>query len=134
MSFKINRRALQGLGLAVVLGAAQTTLASAGMPEHGGTLVSGLRVVSTRVRQEGSASVVETRISRGLANGLLSPHRLRVAIVAADGAVRAEQVRLLGPAQLPHGRSRDAFLSTRFDVAAARDEHVLVEWVGGAHL
>lgn len=134
MMFKINRSALQGLVLTVSLSAAQATLASAGAPQYSATAAAGLRVVSTHVRREGSVSVVETRISRGLANGLISPQRLRVTILAADGAVRAEQVQRVGPAQLGHGRSRDAYLSTRFTIAAAPNDHVLVEWVRAAHL
>lgn len=89
----------------------------------------GLRVVSFARVETGQGTRVETRISRSLTNRLLSAQQLRVAIVAADGSVRAEQRRAIGPAQLARHNGRDLYVTTDLNVVAGPDDHLSVEWV-----
>ena len=87
----------------------------------------GLRVVAVRGQVVAHVTRVETRISRTLSTRVLSPQRLRVAIISADGRVRA--VRVVGAAQLARGSARDAVLVTRLDAVAAPDDRLVVAWV-----
>jgi hypothetical protein len=93
---------------------------------------NGLRVVSARSDVQGKVTMVETRISRALSHHVLSPQHLRIALVAADGSVRAAQERLVGPAQMNRGSARDAYLSAQLDTVAAASDHLVVEWVKAA--
>lgn len=134
MSFKISHNALRGLGLAMMLITNLPAHADASLPEFKATPYKGLRVVSAIMHQQAGTSVVETRISRGLANRVIAPQQLRIAIVAADGAVRAERVQFVGPAQLARNSSRDAHLSTRLNAVVGPNERLVVQWLGAAHL
>ena len=133
MNTKNRHCTLRGLGLAMVLTTSLSTQADGDLPQSTARPGSGLRVVSAAVRADDGASVVETRISRGLANSVISPQRLRIAIVGADGAARAEQVQLVGPAQLPRRTVRDAYLSTRLNVVVGPDDHLAVQWLNDSH-
>ncbi|MCC6706301.1 MAG: hypothetical protein IT492_01955 [Gammaproteobacteria bacterium] len=120
MNSKPSKQVLCALAMALVLGAGASHAAE---PSHG------LRVVSSRLIESGDRARVETRITRSLANGLLAPQQLRVALIAADGSVRAEQRRVVGPAQLPHHSARDAYLRTELSVAAQPQDRLQVEWL-----
>ena len=109
------------LGLALAL--AVTLPAQAANESHG------LRVVAVHGYGLGRITLVEARISRTLANRVLSPQRLRVAIVAADGTVRAERQRLVGPAQMTRGSARETYLTTQLEVLAAPQDRLVGEWV-----
>ena len=89
----------------------------------------GLRVVAVRGQVVAHVTRVETRISRTLSTRVLAPQRLRVAIIGADGSVRAAHVRVVGAAQLARGSARDAVLVTRLNAVAAPDDRLVVEWV-----
>ena len=117
-----THRAWRALAVASALAVAGP-LHAAPMQSAGGAL----RVVSKEVRSEGDATVVAARISRSLLNRVLTPRILRVAIVGADGAARAEQRRVVGPAQLPRGNSRDAVIGTRLAAVPGAAERVVVE-------
>jgi len=123
MKIKMNKHSVRGHGLALALALAAT------VPVHAASEAHGLRVVAASAHAAAGVTVVETRISRTLANRLLSPQRLRVAIVAADGTVRAEQQRMVGPAQLPRGHAGDRYFSSRLDALVAADDRLVVEWV-----
>ena len=110
-----------GLGLALALLAAS--------PSHANTVSDGLRIVSTHSETRSDVTRVETRISRGLQQRSLGAQHLRVALVAADGTVRAEQQRLVGPAQMARGNTRDLYLTTNLNAVASADERLVVEWV-----
>ena len=113
-----------GLGLALALLAAS--------PSHANTVSDGLRIVSTHSETRSDVTRVETRISRGLQQRSLGAQHLRVALVAADGTVRAEQQRLVGPAQMARGNTRDLYLTTNLNAVASADERLVVEWVNVA--
>jgi hypothetical protein len=134
MISKTYYNTLRGLGLAMVLTTSLASYAETGSSQSIATPGNNLRIVSAAVREDAGGSVVETRISRGLANGVIAAQRLRIAIVAADGTVRAEQVQLVGPAQLPRRTARDAYLSTHLNVVAGPDDHLAVQWLKGAQL
>lgn len=123
MNSKIPQRAWQAFAVASALAVAGPLQAA---PAHCAAN-GGLRVVSREVRSEGEATVVAARISRSLLNRVLTPRVLRVAIVGADGAARAEQRRVLGPAQLPRGNSRDAYIGARLPTVAGEAERVVIE-------
>jgi hypothetical protein len=110
-----------GLGLVLALFAAS--------PSHANTVNDGLRIVSTQSETRADVTQVETRISRGLQQRWLGVQQLRIALVAADGTVRAEQQRLVGPAQLVRGNTRDIYLTTNLNAVATADERLVVEWV-----
>ena len=125
---------VRGLGLATVLVASLSAHADATLPKSNATSKQGLRVVSATMQQEAGVSVVDVRISRGLVNGIIVPRRLHIAIVGADGALRAEQVQYVGPAQLPRRSVRDAYLRTRLKAVAGPDDRLAVQWLGAAEL
>lgn len=110
-----------GIGMALALLAAS--------PSHAGSVHDGLRVVSTHSETQSNVTRVETRISRGLQQRWLGTHQLRIALVAADGTVRAEQQRVVGPAQLVRGNTRDIYLTTDLNAVAKADERLVVEWL-----
>ena len=62
------------------------------------------------------------------------PRRLQVAIVGADGALRAEQVQHVGPAELLRRSVRDAYLRARLNAVAGPDDSLAVQWLGAAEL
>lgn len=120
MNGKPSKSALCALTVALALGAGASQAADQS---------AGLRVVSTRLVEAGAGTQVETRISRSLANGLLTPRLLRIALVAADGSVRAEQRRVVGPAQLSRHSARDVYLRTELNAAAQPQDRLQVEWL-----
>ena len=125
---------VRDLGLATVLVASLSAHADATLPKSNATSNQGLRGVSATMQQEADVSVVDVRISRGLANGIIVPRRLHIAIVGADGALRAEQVQYVGPAQLPRRSVRDAYLRTRLKALAGPDDRLAVQWLSAAEL
>ena len=129
-----SHNTLRGLGLAMALTTSLATHAGANLPQSNAAPGNGLRVVSAAMHEDARASVVVTRISRGLVNSVIAPQRLRIAIVGADGAVRAELFHLIGPAQLPRRTARDAYLSTRMNVVAGPQDRLELQWLGGTHL
>ena len=121
MNCKTTKHRLSG----VVLIVAPTLVAV--LPVQAVSANHGLRVVAVRGQVVAHVTRVETRISRTLSTRVLSPQRLRVAIISADGRVRA--VRVVGAAQLARGSARDAVLVTRLDAVAAPDDRLVVAWV-----
>lgn len=121
MNTKIPHRAWRALAIASALTMSGSLQAASG-PNDGA-----LRVVSTEVRSEGDATVVAARISRSLLTRVLTPRVLRIAIVDGQGNARAEQRRVVGPAQLPRGNTRDAFVGARLPAVAGAAERVVVE-------
>lgn len=122
MNAKQSMQGLRWLGLA--LGMAGAVCAQASEPQ-------GLRLVSSQLTASAAGARVEARVSRTLGNSLLTPQQLRVALVAVDGSVRAEQRHVVGPAQLPRHGIRDAYLSFALGVAPAPDDRLEVEWLSG---
>ncbi|MBX9609785.1 MAG: hypothetical protein K2Y51_26490 [Gammaproteobacteria bacterium] len=121
MNTKIPHRAWRALAVASALTMSGSLQAAPG-PNDGA-----LRVVSTEVRSEGDATVVAARISRSLLTRVLTPRVLRIAIVDGQGNARAEQRRVVGPAQLARGNTRDAFVGARLPAVAGAAERVVVE-------
>lgn len=111
------RRAALALALAIAL------------PAQAAGDAAALRVVSTHSEVHDGATSVQARVTRTRAARVLTPQRLRIAIVAADGSVRAEQQREIGPAQLSRRGTRDLFLTAQLNAVASGDERVVVEWV-----
>ena len=123
MNTKNPHRAWRALAIASALTLSGSLQAAPVLSPNGGAL----RVVSTEVRSEGDATVVAARISRSLLTRVLTPRVLRVAIVDGQGNARAEQRRVVGPAQLPRGNTRDAFIGARLPAVAGAAERVVVE-------
>lgn len=121
MKAKLSRHGLRALGIAL----AMASCASA----HAAEPSRALRVVSSRLVDTGAGVQVETRVSRTLRNTLLTSRQLRIALVAADGSVRAEQRRVVGPAQLSRHGARDAFLSVALNTKPEPQDHLEVEWL-----
>ena len=121
MKGKTSKRMVRTLGLGVAL-----LVSTQGQAAD---TANGLRVVSFSQVVSADTTRVETRVSRGLSNRLLSPQQLRVAIIGADGSVRAEQRRTLGPAQLARGSARDVYVKTEINAVAGPDERLDVAWV-----
>ena len=120
----LNTRIKNGMG-----GIGMVLALLAASPSHAGSVHDGLRVVSTHSETRSDVTRVETRISRGLQQRWLGAHHLRIALVAADGPVRAEQQRVVGPAQLVRGNTRDIYLTTDLNAVATADERLVVEWL-----
>lgn len=123
MNTKNPHRAWRALAIASALTLSGSLQAAPALSPNGGPL----RVVSAQVRSEGDATVVAARISRSLLTRVLTPRVLRVAIVDGQGNARAEQRRVVGPAQLPRGNTRDAFIGARLPAVAGAAERVVVE-------
>ena len=124
MNLNKNQNTVRALVVAAALfGAAQT---QASDTSHG------LRVVSSQRIDSQQGTRVETRLSRNLSNRVLSAQHLRVALIAADGSVRAEQRRVVGPAQMPRQNARDIYVTSELNAVAAPDDRLTVEWVSAA--
>ena len=121
MTSKSNKQGLRALGLACAM--------AASVSAHAAQSGDGLRVVSSRIIETGAGARVEARVSRTLHDTVLAPRELRIALIGADGSVRAEQRRWMGPAQLPRHSARDAYVSVALDAAPGPQDRLEVEWL-----
>jgi hypothetical protein len=123
MKSKPSKQGLCAPGLALMLAAVSGHAADQGYP---------LRVVSSQLVAADKGVSVTTRISRSLTNSLLAPRQLRIALLAADGSVRDEKRRFVGPAQLARHSARDVYLVTALDVAPQAQDRLQVEWLASS--
>lgn len=132
MGPKTRLTTLGGISLVLALSVSPPLQAEALMLGGDARLADGLRLVSAQTTNGVGLTTIQARVSRKRANDLLVPQHLRLAIVAADGTVRAEQQRVVGPAQLPRGSGRDGYISVTLPAMVAADDHVVVEWLTAA--
>jgi hypothetical protein len=120
--------AARGALVAAAMIAGQAAAAAIAVTNNA-SLNHGVAVVGAQADAANGRVAVEARVNRSRASGVLAPQTLRVALVGADGAVRAQAEQIVGPAQLPRRNSRDAHLSLSLAVEAAPSDRVVIDWV-----
>lgn len=73
---------------------------------------------------------ISAQISRSVMSGVLAPVALKLVVRDGDGAVKAEQVTHLGPAELPRRRLRNYQFEERLEVTPAAGDTVEIS-LGG---
>lgn len=86
----------------------------------------GVSALSASAMSRDDGYVVRTRVSRSLMSRVLAPVALKIVVRDADGAVKAEQQRALGPADLPRRRTRSFYFETGVEVAPAAGDTIEV--------
>lgn len=84
----------------------------------------GLSLIGVEAMPSGEGYSVSARITRSIMSGVLSPVALKFVVRDGSGAVKAEQVTRLGPAELPRRRLRNYQIDQRLDVAPAAGDTV----------
>lgn len=90
----------------------------------------GLSLVGVDAMPSGDGYQVSTRITRSIMSGVLSPVALKFVVRDGSGAVKAEQVTHLGPAELPRRRLRNYQIDERLNVTPAAGDTVEIS-LGG---
>ena len=127
MNIRIPRRVAPVITLMAILGA-DAALAANPPVTNLADLSNGLSVVNASAATTADAVTVTARVNRARMSQVVVPQRLRFAVVASDGTVRAAQERMIGPAQLPRRNSREAHLVVTLATALAPNDRVVVEW------